>query len=245
MDAIAENGCRSYGACHSPVNTRLDSLQIPIFATWLTLVVASVIGMLWKPVLHEIVPLRHRDFSIQLSDVEIGVEAANGDESADAAVTPAPDIKSLPELPTPPELPKIATMSPLPDLPALTPPTRGQTPSSEVAVVSPPRSTGSGEKPTSVGRRESAVSKPSATDRLAGGSMPAPRYPQEARRRGQFGTVVVEFTVDASGRVISAVAKDASPWPLLNQEALRTVRGWKFPPGGVMTLQRPIVFQLR
>ena len=81
--------------------------------------------------------------------------------------------------------------------------------------------------------------------RLAAGRMPPPSYPPEARRKGQSGTVIVEFTVDASGRVISARAKSPSPWPLLNNEAVRTVRRWKFPPGGVMKLQRPIVFQLR
>lgn len=81
--------------------------------------------------------------------------------------------------------------------------------------------------------------------RLAAGRMSAPSYPPEARRKGQTGTVVVEFTVDSSGRVISAYAKQPSPWPLLNNEAVRTVRRWKFPPGGVMKLQRPIVFQLR
>lgn len=81
--------------------------------------------------------------------------------------------------------------------------------------------------------------------RLAAGRMSAPSYPSEARRKGQTGTVVVEFTVDSKGRVISAYAKKPSPWPLLNNEAVRTVRRWKFPPGGVMKLQRPIVFQLR
>jgi protein TonB len=75
--------------------------------------------------------------------------------------------------------------------------------------------------------------------------MPAPSYPAECRRKGQTGTVVVEFTVDSSGRVIAAHAKSESPWPLLNHEAVRTVRRWKFPPGGIMKLQRPIVFQLR
>jgi outer membrane biosynthesis protein TonB len=44
---------------------------------------------------------------------------------------------------------------------------------------------------------------------------------------------------------ISAYAKSPSPWPLLNAEAVSTVRSWRFPPGGVMKLQRPIVFQLR
>jgi protein TonB len=85
----------------------------------------------------------------------------------------------------------------------------------------------------------------SASARLAAGNMPPPSYPSEARRKGQTGTVVIEFTVDTSGRVISADAKSPSPWPQLNQEAVRTVRRWNFPPGGVMKLQRPIVFQLR
>lgn len=80
---------------------------------------------------------------------------------------------------------------------------------------------------------------------MAAGKMPAPRYPLDARRRGQEGTVVVEFTVDASGRVIAAETKQASPWDSLNREALRAVRSWKFPPGDVMKMQRPIVFKLR
>jgi protein TonB len=80
---------------------------------------------------------------------------------------------------------------------------------------------------------------------MAAGKMPAPRYPMDARRRGEEGTVVVEFTVDASGRVIAAEAKQPSPWASLNREALRAVRSWKFPPGDVMKMQRPIVFKLR
>jgi len=75
--------------------------------------------------------------------------------------------------------------------------------------------------------------------------MPPPDYPAEARRLGQTGTIIVEFTVDAAGRVIAAYAKSPSPWPLLNAAAVHAVRQWHFPPGRVMQLQRPIVFQLR
>lgn len=75
--------------------------------------------------------------------------------------------------------------------------------------------------------------------------MPAPAYPFSAKRAGQTGTVVVEFTIGTDGRVISAYAKSASPWPALNEAAVSAVRRWKFPPGGVMKTQRPIVFQLR
>jgi TonB family protein len=81
--------------------------------------------------------------------------------------------------------------------------------------------------------------------RIAAGHMPSPDYPPYSRRNRQEGTVVVEFTVDSSGKVISAYAKHPCQWNLLNTEAVSTVRSWRFPPGGVMTLQRPIVFQLR
>lgn len=74
--------------------------------------------------------------------------------------------------------------------------------------------------------------------------MPKPRYPTVARSRGQTGTVVVEFVVGENGRVVSARAKNPSPWPLLNNAALDAVRGWRFPPGGVTTYTRPIVFNL-
>lgn len=80
--------------------------------------------------------------------------------------------------------------------------------------------------------------------RLAAGRMTAPSYPPFSRRNGQTGTVLVEFTVDTNGRVISAYAKSSSKWPLLDNEAVRTVRSWKFPAGGVMKLQRPIIFRL-
>ncbi|NJM38364.1 MAG: energy transducer TonB, partial [Akkermansiaceae bacterium] len=62
--------------------------------------------------------------------------------------------------------------------------------------------------------------------RLAGGRMPAPSYPSEAKRKGQSGTIVVEFVVGENGSVISAYAKSPSPWPILNQQAVSCVRRW-------------------
>lgn len=75
--------------------------------------------------------------------------------------------------------------------------------------------------------------------------MTAPVYPPYSRRNNQSGTVVVEFTIGANGRVVAAHAKKPCPYPLLNNAAVDAVRTWRFPPGPVMTLQRPIVFQLR
>ncbi len=75
--------------------------------------------------------------------------------------------------------------------------------------------------------------------------MPAPSYPAEARRKKQTGTIIVRFAVDSNGRVTAAVAKNPSPWPMLNQEAIRTVLRWKFPPGDFITIERPIVFIIK
>lgn len=157
--------------------------------------------------------------------------------------------------PLPPEMPEIPEFSPLPEIPeipsaaatvaaALTPPTAS--PARLPSPKPPSAAAKSGtRRKSSASAENSSDSEASEATRLAQGRMPKPSYPAQAKRAGQAGTVVVEFTVDASGRVISAYAKSSSGWPLLDAEAARTVRRWTFPGGGVMKLQRPIVFQLR
>ncbi len=147
-------------------------------------------------------------------------------------------------LPAPPEVPQIAEFEPLPEVPEIPMPAAKAAsapapPTASPATPRPRRTTAA----TSTGITNN--SSASEASRLAQGRMPKPTYPAQAKRGGQTGTVVIEFTVDASGRVISAYAKSSSGWPLLDAEAVRTVRRWTFPAGGVMKLQRPIVFQLR
>lgn len=78
------------------------------------------------------------------------------------------------------------------------------------------------------------------------GKQPAPRYPVRARNAGQEGTVVVRFSVGENGRVLDATAATPSPWPLLNDEAVRTVRElWRFRPGAVRLCEVAIHFSLR
>lgn len=157
-------------------------------------------------------------------------------------------------LPAPPELPEIAETAPLPDVPDF--PAVAENPAPPAIPTTKP-ATRKGPA-TSVPRQASAgvpkgTGKPgsgsssgmSTAARIAAGRMPAPVYPSEARRKGQTGTVVVEFTVDSSGRVTYANASRPSPWPLLNQEAVRTVLRWRFPPGDFISLERPIVFRLK
>ena len=85
----------------------------------------------------------------------------------------------------------------------------------------------------------------SSAERLAAGQMRPPSYPSYSRRNNQTGKVMIDFTVDASGRVSAARVISSSGWPLLDAEAVQTVKSWKFPPGGTMKLQRPIVFRLK
>lgn len=77
------------------------------------------------------------------------------------------------------------------------------------------------------------------------GKQPAPEYPARASRAGQEGTVLVRFTVGENGRVLAAEAASPSPWSLLNESAVRTVRErWRFSPGIVRLYEVAIRFQL-
>ncbi|MGD1278066.1 MAG: energy transducer TonB [Tepidisphaeraceae bacterium] len=77
------------------------------------------------------------------------------------------------------------------------------------------------------------------------GRQPAPEYPLEAVLARQEGVVLVLFTVDPDGRVTSAEAIAPSPWPILNQAAVRCVRDqWRFPPGAGRSYEVSIEFRL-
>lgn len=77
------------------------------------------------------------------------------------------------------------------------------------------------------------------------GRQPAPEYPRQALRQGQEGVVTVRMTVGEDGRVLAAEAVSPSPWPLLNQSALRVVRSrWRFLPGTLRAYEVAIRFQL-
>lgn len=233
----------------------LHSLNIGTLATWLSVAGFGTVGVIvpqWHP--HSAVSMIE-ETRVFDDDFTLGNE---GSPETPGDAPPSENAVNTPEpLPAPPELPALAESAPLPEIPdlpaaAAKPAARPETLAKPSNTESRPRTTTSraSGKPsppaqTGVGQPAAAASGMSDSSRLAHGRMPSPSYPGEARRMNQTGTVLVEFTVDSSGRVISAHAKSPSPWPLLNNEAVRTVRRWKFPPGGVMKLQRPIVFQLR
>jgi len=78
------------------------------------------------------------------------------------------------------------------------------------------------------------------------GRQPAPDYPREALSRRQEGTVIIQFMVGVDGQVLSAEVWQGTPWPLLNDAALRTVRGrWHFGAGTVRLYRVPIRFRIQ
>lgn len=238
------------------MNSLFHAINIGTLATWLSVAgFGTVAGVFThgpllppKPKLLDALPVSQ--------DFILGDEMPSNDSPAESP--PQDSENSAPVLPAPPELPDIAEFEPLPEIPDLPAPKPTESPA-PLAAKPAPRPTVTGKPSTPAKPNANAAgsgtgissSKPtgggsgmSDSARLAAGRMPAPSYPPFARRNGQTGTVLVEFTVDATGRVISAYAKSSSKWPLLDNEAVRTVRSWKFPAGGVMKLQRPIVFRL-
>jgi len=235
----------------------LHSLNIGTLATWLSVAGFGSVGVIVRESHTPPAAVTAEESSSPVADFTLG-DAGNPETPGQPADPLLPEAAaSVPEtLPAPPELPEISEFAPLPEIPEI--PAPAARPAQTRAESQPRQTSRSASSTTASPARNSSTTggsgsgKPGAASpgmsssaRLAAGRMPPPSYPAEARRLGQTGTVLVEFTVDTSGRVISAHAKSPSPWPLLNHEAVRTVRRWKFPPGGVMKLQRPIVFQLR
>jgi protein TonB len=77
------------------------------------------------------------------------------------------------------------------------------------------------------------------------GKQPAPEYPRQAIRQGQEGKIMVRFVVGETGKVTDAEVAVRSPWPLLNEAAVRTVRNhWRFRPGSTRVYEVQIRFEL-
>jgi protein TonB len=74
------------------------------------------------------------------------------------------------------------------------------------------------------------------------------RYPEEARRRGEEGTVVVSFTIDESGKPVNVRLASSSGSPSIDNETLRLIRSLRFPPppdGKPINLRVEVEYQLR
>ena len=69
---------------------------------------------------------------------------------------------------------------------------------------------------------------------------PKPIYPQEARRKGYEGEVILKVEVLSNGRVGQVEVKKSSGYELLDRSALATVKQWKFIPAKKGEAQIPL-----
>ncbi len=58
-----------------------------------------------------------------------------------------------------------------------------------------------------------------------------PVYPRDAARYGTSGFVEVEFTVDATGKVVTVSVVNAKPTRTFESAAVQAVKQWMFAPG--------------
>lgn len=192
-------------------------LQVLTLVVWLVWAAIGVIGLLTshaRPRPRQepppIPPLQAELVNVELTD-EPPVEVA------DAAPAPADESEPPPPEADVPPLPAVALPSPTI---AFAVPIEGP-----VRIVAP---TNANLARVPIGPRPAQR----ITFGIGEGKQPAPLYPEQAQREGQEGVVGIRFTVGPDGRVLAAEVSSPSPWPLLNQSALRTVRDqWRIAPG--------------
>ncbi len=80
---------------------------------------------------------------------------------------------------------------------------------------------------------------------------PPPPYPQEARRRGWEGVVLLRVGITREGRVADIAISQSSGYAILDESARRTVQRWRFTPArrlGVpvaTTIELPVRFKIK
>lgn len=244
----------------------LYALNIGTLATWLTVAGASTVAC----VVHVVDRLPAlNDGAGEEAELFITPQAMGSAPPAEAPEEAADDLaaeemvavpEALPELPEMPELPELAEMEPLPEVPdlpapAVTRPATQPKPSARPTTGRPKESSATtGRKPSSGesgrgtgqgnGTARGSGSSAVGSDRWVGLRKVSPNYPSSARRQGQEGRVIVQFTVDERGYVVDAKVISGSPFSVLNEEALRTVRRFRAKPGVRATTSQPIIFQL-
>jgi len=145
-------------------------------------------------------------------------EAALPDEAPPPPQEAAqPDTAPLPlPPPAPPEPPREpARARPTPPRPAAPRAPEGARPGPDAAQ----------QALAGLGRATGAVVPPGPDARFQNA---APSYPEAARLRGEQGSVALELSVGADGRVITVGVTRSSGSPMLDAAARRTVADWRF-----------------
>jgi len=189
---------------------------------------------------------------VEVANLPLSLPAPSpGQAVATTPTRPARSIPAPPPSPAPIEIPPAPLFLAVAAPPLTAPP---RAPAAAIAFPVPIEAPDRSASPTPSGNSgpatpAAAFAPPLAAQSLAFGEgegrQPAPEYPPAAVRGGQEGAVRVGFGVDVRGRVVDAAVVVPSPWPLLNQAALRTVRDrWRFHPGGVRCYEVSIHFHI-
>jgi periplasmic protein TonB len=251
------------------MNSILYALNIGTLATWLTVGGASTVACVVH-VVDRLPALNNggdEEAELFITPQAMGSappaeapEAAEEESTAEEPVAEPEALPELPEMPEIPELPDLAEMEPLPEVPDLPVPATARAstqpkPSARPTTGRPKEgSATTGRKPSSgesgrgtgqgSGTARGSGSSAVGSDRWVGLRKASPNYPSSARRQGQEGKVIVQFTVDERGYVVDAKIISGCPFSALNEEALRTVRRFRAKPGVRATTSQPIIFQL-
>ena len=229
----------------SSISISAQETSLTMFATfvlWSGCLIVGVTGLL----LPHRLPSPPRPEPPPIAATMLNVSISNSPSSPNdqtAAQTPPPedqDPAPAPPVPTPSNAPPLQEVA---------------EPSAKIAFALPVKSTG--PIVSAAAAVPSRAADAAAPGQIPGssvqhlvfgqgkGQQPAPEYPREAALAGEEGTVIVQFTVDADGRVDTAFAKTPCRSMLLNQAAVRTIRdSWRFKSGPRVTYDIAIIFQL-
>lgn len=231
----------------------VHALNIATLATWLSVSAAGTIA--WALVDSGRRPIIEQAASgAAFEGPDLSLEAAVGvarkaETPVMTSVPPGAEEQAFESVEIP-EIPEVMDLPPLPEIPEFPvvdkalasssqarPPASARSPQKQVASTS-----GSSEK----GGASSSGSRTGSSNasRWVGGGIPKPAYPRAAKLAGQEGRVVVFFTVDEQGNVVSASVTGPCPFPLLNEEARRAVLRGKFQPGPRASQHQTVLFQL-
>lgn len=160
---------------------------------------------------------------IQVSMVAPSITAQKQKPVVEAVKTPAPSLvppketgmlKKQPPQKTPPQKQVKKQVEKTPETP-------------QVAQQSLPSQMTTGKVSEDATQKHSAITKPAPADYLKN---PPPHYPENARRKKQQGTVLLNVLVAASGLPKSVAIDKSSGIGALDSAALEAVRQWKFIP---------------
>ncbi len=228
-------------------STEIALVPVGTAALWMMCLAVGTIGLLIpyplpRAPLKELAPVQAQLMHVQLmNDASLPPEV--GPPVPDEL--PAPPPPPAENITAPAAPPLVAVAVPNPAI-VMARPIQGPTTIVEPRHATPPHSPVAATGP-SIPATPRAPARPThLTFGEGDGNQPAPEYPREARLARQQGTVLIQFTVGEDGRVQSARAVVPSPFPLLNQAALRAVReDWRFSAGAVRTFEVSIQFELK